>query len=164
MIVRTMAVLNEVSPWLGVAPNRLELKDNAPQRLVVSNEGARRWTLQIDAAPWLEVTPVDVALNSGQSQVIEVRYHAYNGAVGPIDDPRAIVIVGPGREVEVAAEVTAALVSLTAAALPPEPKPPVSAAPELPAPPQPDSAPTDPPVDLPTHTPDASPDAPSTKL
>jgi hypothetical protein len=161
MIVRTMAVLNEVSPWLGVAPNRLELKDNAPQRLVVSNEGARRWALQINAAPWLEVSPMDVALNSGQSQVIEVRYHAYNGAVGPINDPRAIVIVGQGREVEVAAEVTAALVSLAAAAAPPEPKPPVSAVPEAP---QPDSAPTDPPIDLPTHPPAASPDAPPAKL
>jgi hypothetical protein len=64
---------------------------------------------------WLEVTPRDFTLGPGQEQVIEVkRSGTMPGATpdavpgtppAPLSDPRAIVVVGPGREFGVEVEV-----------------------------------------------------------
>jgi len=110
--IRALLIVQEATPWLAVVPPHLTLKDAEAQRVNISNEGARRWTLQVFAVPWLEVTPAELVVSPGSSLTISVRYNPDSGADEAglaLVDSRAVVIVGPGRELEIGVEVSAAL-------------------------------------------------------
>jgi hypothetical protein len=143
--VRAMLVLAESQPWLVVSPRRLIMRNEGPASLIAKNEGARRWMLQISAAAWLDVPVHEITLAPGEARTLEVRLAgeqanraSANGAT--LDDPRAIVIYGPGREIEVGVEATANALSVlrerldreAAARVPaPQPSPGAEAPPEL---------------------------------
>ena len=119
LAVRAQLVVIESAPYLVVEPAHITLAQNRPGAITIRNAGTRRWTLNISAAPWLAVSPAQCTLGGGQSGRIEVRYQLPDGAAPPSDmgppqplhDPRAVVIYGPGREIEVPVEVMATAIA-----------------------------------------------------
>jgi len=105
LAVRALLILNEWSPLLTVTPRQITLTDDQPQTIMARNTGSRSWSLQVSAVAWLTAEPVEFTLEAGQEQAITVQR-----AIGPtpsiVSDPRAVVIIGSGRETEV--EVTLA--------------------------------------------------------
>jgi hypothetical protein len=61
--------------------------------------------------PWLDVSPRDFMLGPGQEQAVEVKRSSPESGTPPalpnevLSDPRAVVVVGPGREFGVEVEV-----------------------------------------------------------
>jgi hypothetical protein len=98
--VRALLVLNEWSPLLSITPNKLTINGDAPQTLVVRNTSKRPWNVRIMPAPWLTATPADLSLEPEQERTVEIK-RASNPQPGAVADPRAIVIVAPGREFDV---------------------------------------------------------------
>lgn len=125
--VRALLMVQEAAPHLAVMPEQLVLRDLKPVRLTVTNEGTRRWTLHVFAAPYLDVSPLpaDLTLNPGQSTSFDVSLN--HRADGVASDSRALVIVGPNREIEIAVEITAAAANAARQAhpapAPPDPGP-----------------------------------------
>ncbi|MEP7289609.1 MAG: hypothetical protein ABI947_27990 [Chloroflexota bacterium] len=99
MIVRALLVMNEWSPLLVVTPEKLTLTGDTAQTLTIRNTGKRIWTVQASAAAWLTATPSEITLDPGQAATIEVKLASV--PPGQFSDPRAVVIVGSGREVEI---------------------------------------------------------------
>jgi len=99
--VRAMFYVIEWTPPLSVTPDKLTLADDSPHNLTIHSDGKKSWDLQISAASWLTATPAGFTLNGGADQVISVTRKSSN----PINDPRALVIIAPGREIEIAVEI-----------------------------------------------------------
>lgn len=131
MRVRAMLVTAESAPRLAVSPRRLKIGNGKAGEITVRNEGTRRWSLQVNAVAWLKADPAEFALNAGQSQRVSL---SPEGGHAALPDPRAVVIVGPGREVGIEVEPLEPLVP-PAPAEAPEPAAPVlpAAPPEPPA-------------------------------
>jgi hypothetical protein len=100
MTASALFVLSEWSPLLIVTPEKLTLAGDSPQVITVRNTGTRPWSFRISAASWLTVAPAEFMLDPGLEKALEVK-HSGGKSPGNVTDPRAIVIVGPGREVEV---------------------------------------------------------------
>lgn len=104
LTVRALLVVNESAPILAITPEKVELKNGEPQKIKVRNGGQREWTVQVNAAPWLQVSPAELTLGPSQEQEIEVKRllpEPSPETPAPLSDPRAVVIAGPGREYEV---------------------------------------------------------------
>jgi hypothetical protein len=170
-------IVQEAAPWLVASPEKITLRGLDPAKLTINNEGGKRWALQVYAAPYLEVTPGELALNAGQAGLLSVRVNEQ--AETPSVEARAIVIVGPGREVEIPVEITTTAARRVreqngkvtgALAASPKPidegalKPSVASGGEQPVEPSPPPAPPIVPVARPSQTgrlptPDASPNS-----
>jgi hypothetical protein len=106
MVVRALLVASEWAPRLEIRPEKIVLSGAEPQTLRLRNVGTRSWSLQINPASWLSIAPVDIVLKSGAEQAVEIRHKAsVRDSATILDDPRAIVIVGPGWEREIGVEV-----------------------------------------------------------
>ncbi len=103
--IRALLVVNEWAPVLSITPERLTLTGDTLQTLTTRNTGNRPWTLQAVAVPWLVVTPGEFTLEPGKEQSLEIR-RAIGPFSGKLEDRRAIIIVGPGREVEIEVQVS----------------------------------------------------------
>ncbi len=110
--MRALLILNEWLPLLSITPTKLTINGDAPQTLAVRNTSKRAWNVQIIPAPWLTVTPAELSLEPEQERTVEIK-RAGNPQPGAVSDPRAIVIVAPGREFEVEVALMDSGVSLS---------------------------------------------------
>ncbi|MFN8418410.1 MAG: hypothetical protein U0528_04060 [Anaerolineae bacterium] len=101
LTVRVLMLVTEWGPVLEVKPARISLTGDSPQTLTIRNLGKRNWPLQVSAAPWLQATPAEVTISPEKETSIEIKRRAEMPLGGKLDDPRALVIIGQGREVEV---------------------------------------------------------------
>jgi hypothetical protein len=99
--VRALLSMVEWGPVLEVKPSRVTITGDGTQSVTIRNVGKRAWRVQISAAPWLNVTPGELLIEPTLEGRVEIRRHPDAAAAERIDDPRAVVIVGQGREVEV---------------------------------------------------------------
>ena len=98
MPVRVLMLVNETWPMLSIMPDKLSLTDDEVHTITVQNVGKRTSVLQVSGAGWLGVTPAELSLEPQQTSTLEVK------RVKPINDlrdPRAIVLIGSGREFEI---------------------------------------------------------------
>jgi hypothetical protein len=98
--VRALLSMLEWGPVLEVRPPRLKINGETPQTLTIRNVGKRSWRVLISAAPWLSASPNEVLIEPNKESQVEISKRR-EAADEQIDDPRAVVIVGQGREVEV---------------------------------------------------------------
>lgn len=129
LIARVMFILNEWTPLLEITPAKVALTAGVTQKISVRNQGDRSWPLTVSAAPWLNATPAEFTLEPGKSRDIEIKARPENAVPGTLNDPRGVVIVGPGQEHEIAVELK------IDAPKPPEPKVEVKAEPPKDQPP-----------------------------
>lgn len=99
--VRALLSMVEWGPVLEVKPSRVTLTGDGTHALTIRNVGKRAWRVQVSAAPWLNVTPGELLIEPTREGRIEIQRRPDASVTERIDDPRAVVIVGQGREVEV---------------------------------------------------------------
>jgi hypothetical protein len=98
--VSGLALIEETAPALTLTPAALDLQDT-PQPLTIRNTGQKSWSLALRSVSWLSVSPDQITLAGGAEAVVKVTRQGST----PRTDPRAIVIVGAGREYAIAATV-----------------------------------------------------------
>jgi hypothetical protein len=103
--VRVLLSMVEWGPVLEVKPPSLTINGESPQKLTIRNVGNRSWKLQISAVPWLAAEPTELVIEPQHDSVVEVRKQPAANVADHIDDPRAVVVIGQGREVEVRVSV-----------------------------------------------------------
>lgn len=103
--VRILLSMVEWGPVLEVKPPSLTINGDSPQKLTIRNIGNRTWKVQISAVPWLDAEPTELVIEPQNDSVIEVRKRPAANLADHIDDPRAVVVIGQGREVEVRVSV-----------------------------------------------------------
>lgn len=115
--VHAMIVLLEGAPRLTITPDALVFNTVKPLRLKLINSGKREWLFRLSAVDWLTAAPSELSIEGGQSQTVEVKFLLEKTHEQPIQDDRALVIAGQGREFPVPVEVTAAAIKAAAKAL-----------------------------------------------
>jgi hypothetical protein len=101
MTIRALLMMIEWGPVLAVKPSQVMLSADQAQVVSLRNLGRKPWQLAISAAHWLEATPDQLLLDPGKESTITIKRKASVTLDGNVDDPRAIVIIGQGREIEI---------------------------------------------------------------
>lgn len=101
MTIRALLMMIEWGPVLAVKPSQVLLSADQTQVVSLRNLGRKPWQLAVSAAHWLEASPDQLLLDPGKESTITIKRKAAVTLDGNVDDPRAIVIIGQGREIEI---------------------------------------------------------------
>jgi hypothetical protein len=118
--IGVMLLAQEVTPHLQCSPQTILLTDQFERKITITNQGVKAWSLAVEAVAWLAVEPTQFKLEGGQSTAVTITFkpQGIQQADLPqlkesgLGDPRAVVMVGAGREYAISVNIAEGLLRL----------------------------------------------------